>query len=48
MICLPEIPFDPDHFIARVDAIQQQTPSLVVGLRGVRIAGRALRLRAGA
>ena len=39
MICLPEIPFDPDHFIARVDAIQQQTPSLVVAVsEGVRIA----------
>lgn len=39
MICLPEIPFDPDHFIARVDAIQQRTPSLVVAVsEGVRIA----------
>ena len=39
MICLPEIPFDPDHFIDRVDAIQQQTPSLVVAVsEGVRIA----------
>ena len=39
MICLPEILFDPDHFIARVDAIQQQTPSLVVAVsEGVRIA----------
>jgi len=39
MICLPEIPFDPDHFIARVDAIQQQTPSLVVAVsEGVHIA----------
>ena len=39
MICLPEILFDPAHFIARVDAIQQQTPSLVVAVsEGVRIA----------
>ena len=37
MICLPEVPFDPEHFIARVDALQQQTPSLVVAVsEGVR------------
>ena len=39
MICLPEVPFDPEHFIARVDALQQQTPSLVVAVsEGVRTA----------
>ena len=39
MICLPEAPFDPEHFIARVDALQQQTPSLVVAVsEGVRTA----------
>lgn len=39
MICLPEVPFDPEHFIARVDTLQQQTPSLVVAVsEGVRTA----------
>lgn len=39
MICLPEVPFDPEHFVARVDALQQQTPSLVVAVsEGVRTA----------
>ena len=39
MICMPEVPFDPEHFIARVDALQQQTPSLVVAVsEGVRTA----------
>ena len=39
MIFLPEVPFDPEHFIARVDALQQQTPSLVVAVsEGVRTA----------
>ena len=33
------MPFDPEHFIARVDALQQQTPSLVVAVsEGVRTA----------
>ena len=39
MICLPEVPFDPEHFVARVDALQQKTPSLVVAVsEGVRTA----------
>ena len=39
LIYLPEVPFDPEHFIARVDALQQQTPSLVVAVsEGVRTA----------
>jgi len=39
LTCLPEVPFDPEHFIARVDALQQQTPSLVVAVsEGVRTA----------
>ena len=39
MICLPEVPFDPEHFVASVDALQQQTPSLVVAVsEGVRTA----------
>ena len=39
MICLPEIPFDPEHFIARVAEIQKKTPSLVIAVsEGIRVA----------
>lgn len=39
MICLPEIPFDPEHFLARIAEIQKKTPSLVIAVsEGIRVA----------
>ena len=39
MICLPETPFDPEAFVARIDALQQKTPSLVIAVsEGIRAA----------
>ena len=39
MICLPEIPFDPEHFLARIAEIQKKTPSLVIAVsEGIRAA----------
>ena len=39
MICLPEVPFDPDAFIERVRAIQETTPSIVIAVsEGIRTA----------
>ena len=39
MICLPEVSFDPDRFVAQVDALQQRTPSLVIAVsEGIRVA----------
>ena len=39
MICLPEIPFDPDHFLSRVAELQKKTPSLVIAVsEGIRAA----------
>ena len=39
MICLPEVPFDPEDFVSRVAALQSRTPSIVVAVsEGVRVA----------
>ena len=39
MICLPEVPFDPEHFVSRVQALQERTPSIVVAVsEGIRVA----------
>lgn len=39
MICLPELPFDIDHFISRVDALQKQRSDVVIAVsEGVKIA----------
>ncbi|MBD5102498.1 MAG: 6-phosphofructokinase [Subdoligranulum sp.] len=39
MICLPERPFDLDHFISRVDALQKQKAGVVIAVsEGVRVA----------
>ena len=39
MICLPEVAFDPEAFVAHVDALQRRTPSIVVAVsEGIRIA----------
>lgn len=39
MICLPEVPFDPERFVAHVEKLQQSTPSLVIAVsEGIRAA----------
>ena len=39
MICLPEVAFDPEDFVARVGALQSRTPSIVVAVsEGIRVA----------
>ena len=39
MICLPEVPFDPEDFVSRVAALQSRTPSIVVAVsEGIRVA----------
>lgn len=39
MICLPETPFDPEAFVAQIDALQRKTPSLVIAVsEGIRAA----------
>ena len=39
MICLPEVAFDPEAFVAHVDALQRRTPSIVVAVsEGIRVA----------
>ena len=39
MICLPEVAFDPEAFVARADALQKRTPSIVVAVsEGIRVA----------
>ncbi len=39
MICLPELPFDIDHFISRVDALQKQKSDVVIAVsEGVKVA----------
>lgn len=39
MICLPEVSFDPEHFVARVAALQEKSPSIVVAVsEGIHVA----------
>ena len=39
MICLPEVAFDPEHFVARVEELQRRSPSLVIAVsEGIRVA----------
>ena len=38
LICLPEVPFDKDHFISRVSELQKEKPALVIAVsEGIRL-----------
>lgn len=39
MICLPEVPFDVDHFVEKVAALQEKKPSVVIAVsEGIKLA----------
>ena len=44
MICSPEVPFNVEHFIEKVRAMQEKKPSIVIAVSRVSGRGRSLRL----
>ena len=32
MICLPEVPFNVDHFVEKVERMQKEKPSIVIAV----------------
>ena len=38
MICLPEVPFNVDHFVEKVERMQKEKPSIVIAVsEGVKL-----------